>query len=239
MMLAVGPTREGAKLITSCLAAPAHHSHVSETGDEMDTRAHWEKVFATKQSTEVSWYQAIPVRSIELLRDAGANPNTAIIDVGGGDSTLVDSVVSGQLGHITVLDISAAALARARARLGSQASEVTWLRADVTRVDLPKRAFDVWHDRAVFHFLTTPIERAQYVASARSSLRQGGFLLVATFAANGPTRCSGLEVARYSIDALEAEFGDGFALRRNFTDVHLTPSGSEQQFTVAMFERMT
>lgn len=203
----------------------------------MDHQAHWEKVFTTRQSSEVSWYQATPVRSIELLREAGANPSSDIIDVGGGDSTLVDAVVSGDLGHITVLDISAAALDRARARLASRACEVTWLHADVTRVDLPERAFDVWHDRAVFHFLTTPVERARYIATATASLRPGGFLLIATFAADGPTRCSGLEVARYSVGELVQEFGDDFVLRRDGADVHRTPAGVEQRFTVAMFER--
>lgn len=203
----------------------------------MENQAHWDKVFSTRKSTEVSWYQAMPVRSLELLRQAGANPSTGIIDVGGGDSTLVDAVVSGQLGHITVLDISASALQRARLRLGSQASEVTWLHADVTRVNLPANAFDVWHDRAAFHFLTTPADRARYVATAKVSLRPGGMLLIATFAADGPTHCSGLEVARYSIEALVREFGDDFALLQSHADVHLTPTGMEQCFTVAMFER--
>jgi ubiquinone/menaquinone biosynthesis C-methylase UbiE len=203
----------------------------------MDHQAHWDKVFATRQSIEVSWHQATPVRSIELLREAGANPKTDIIDVGGGDSTLVDAVVSGDLGRITVLDISAAALDRARARLGLRASEVTWLHADVTRVDLSAKSFDVWHDRALFHFLTTPVERARYIATAKAALRPGGFLLIATFAADGPTRCSGLDVARYSIGELVREFGDDYMLRRDCTDVHRTPAGVEQRFTVAMFER--
>lgn len=205
----------------------------------MDHQAHWERVFTTRQSSEVSWYQAMPLRSIELLREAGANPRSDIIDVGGGDSTLVDAVVSGDFGRITVLDISAAALDRARARLGLRASEVTWLHADVTRVDLPERAFDVWHDRAVFHFLTTPVERARYIATAKASLRPGGFLLIATFAADGPTRCSGLEVVRYSVGELVREFGEDFVLRRDCVDVHRTPGGVEQRFTVAMFERRT
>ncbi|MDQ2768733.1 MAG: class I SAM-dependent methyltransferase [Gemmatimonadota bacterium] len=202
----------------------------------MTNEAHWEKVFATKEASEMSWYQAMPIRSLELLREAGAESNTDIIDVGGGDSLLVDTILAGRLGCITVLDISGGALDRARARLGPRASEVTWLRADVTRVDLAANAFDVWHDRAVFHFLTTPDERARYVAAAKSSLRPGGFLIIATFAADGPTTCSGLEVARYSTAALLREFGDDFVLRRDFADVHRTPAGIEQRFTIALLQ---
>ena len=203
----------------------------------MDRKAHWERVYTTRQSTEVSWYQAEPTRSLELLREAGAGPETAIIDIGGGDSTLVDAVVAGHLGRLTVLDISGAALARARARLGERAGEVTWVEADVTRAELPAHAFDVWHDRAVFHFLTEPEDRARYAALAAAAVRPGGTLLMATFAPEGPPRCSGLEVARYSPEALARELGDAFSLTRGFGDVHHTPAGGEQRFTVAVFRR--
>jgi SAM-dependent methyltransferase len=203
----------------------------------MDRKAHWERVYATKQPTDVSWYQAEPTRSLELLRELGAGPETAVVDVGGGDSTLVDAVVAAGLGRVTVLDVSGAALARARARLGPRAGEVTWVEADVTRAELPPRAFDVWHDRAVFHFLTEPDDRARYAAVAASALRPGGALLVATFAPDGPTRCSGLEVVRYGADSLARELGDAFALARDFADVHHTPAGAEQRFTVAVLRR--
>lgn len=203
----------------------------------MDRKTHWDGVYTTKQSTEVSWYQAAPTRSLALLREAGAGPRTAILDVGGGDSTLVDAVVDGALGRMTVLDVSGAALARAQARLGARAGEVTWIEADVTRAALPAHAFDVWHDRAVFHFLTEPEDRARYAAVAAAAVRPGGTLLMATFAPDGPTRCSGLEVARYDPEALARALGEAFALTRGFGDVHHTPAGGEQRFTVAVFRR--
>ena len=203
----------------------------------MDRKAHWEDVYATKQPTEVSWYQAVPTRSLELLRQAGAGPETTLIDVGGGDSTLVDAVVAERLGRVTVLDISGAALARARERLGARAGEVTWIEADVTRVELPARAFDIWHDRAVFHFLTRAEDRARYAATAAAALRPGGTLVVATFAPEGPTHCSGLEVARYGPEGLARELGAAFVLRHGFADVHTTPGGAEQRFTYAVLER--
>lgn len=203
----------------------------------MDRRAHWDAVYTTKRSDEVSWYQAQPTRSLELLRAAGAGPDTRVIDVGGGDSTLVDAVVAERLGRMTVLDVSAAALARARARLGERAGEVDWIEADVTRARLPEHAYDVWHDRAAFHFLTDAEDRARYAALAARALRPGGTLIVATFAADGPTRCSGLEVARYAPDALARELGGEFELERGFGDVHVTPAGKEQRFTVVVLRR--
>ena len=203
----------------------------------MDRREHWDGVYTTKQPTEVSWYQAEPARSLELLAEAGAGPDTAIVDVGGGDSTLVDAVLARGLGRVTVLDISGAALARARARLGARAGEVAWVEADVTRAELPAHAFDVWHDRAVFHFLTERDDRARYAAVAAAAVRPGGTLLMATFALDGPTRCSGLPVERYDAEGLARELGDAFALVRGFGDVHRTPGGGEQRFTVAVLRR--
>ena len=203
----------------------------------VNRQAHWDGLYTTKHPTELSWYQAEPVRSLELLRDAGAGRGTAIIDVGGGDSTFVDAVVNEGLGHVTVLDISGAALARAKARLGPRASDIRWMEADVTRAELTPHSFDVWHDRAAFHFLTGSEDRGQYVETCASALRSGGSLVVATFAADGPTHCSGLEVVRYSLDGLLDEFGDEFALQRGITDVHFTPRGVEQHFTIALFRR--
>lgn len=203
----------------------------------MDGKAHWDVVYTTRQPTEVSWYQAEPSRSLELLRETGCGPRTTIIDVGGGDSTLVDAVVAGGLGRMTVLDISGAALARARTRLGEKASEVTWIEADVTRSKLPANSFDVWHDRAVFHFLTDPEDRARYAAVAAATLRPSGTLLMATFAPDGPLRCSGLPVVRYSAESLARELGDAFSLARSFEDVHRTPAGAEQRFTIAVLRR--
>jgi SAM-dependent methyltransferase len=204
----------------------------------VERKAHWEGVYTSRQPTELSWYQAEPTRSIELLRAVGAGPDTAIIDIGGGDSTFVDAVLAARLGRVTVLDISAAALARAQARLGARASEVSWIEADVTRVQLPTQAFDVWHDRAVFHFLTRAEHRARYVASAALAIRPGGSLIISTFALNGPARCSGLDVVRYGPAELAWEFGEAFALERSLADVHRTPSGVEQRFTVAVLRRL-
>lgn len=203
----------------------------------MHRKAHWETVYAKNHPAALSWYQPLPARTLELLAEAGAAPASAIIDVGGGDSTLVDALVERHWGPVTVLDLSATALARARARLGARAREVTWVEADVTRADLPAGGYDVWHDRALFHFLTDPKDRARYVATAAAALRSGGTLVIATFALDGPSRCSGLEVARFSPEGLAQEFGGEFALRRGFADVHRTPSGAEQRFTCAMLHR--
>ena len=203
----------------------------------IDRQAHWEQVYRTRPSHEVSWFQPEPARSLALLAEAGVGPESAIVDVGGGDSTLVDALVARRFRDVTVLDVSAAALARARARLGSAGEQVTWLEADVTRVTLPAARFDAWHDRAAFHFLTDPADRARYVAAARDALRPGGTLVVATFAADGPARCSGLDVARYDVDALARAFGDDFVLLRGDREAHHTPAGAEQRFTYAVLRR--
>lgn len=203
----------------------------------MDRTTHWNDVYATTRPAEVSWYQREPARSLQLLAEAGLGPGSVVLDVGGGDSTLVDALLARNVEHVTVLDLSGAALARARARLGPSAAHVTWLEADVTRVTLPPGAYDVWHDRAVFHFLTEPEDRARYVANATTALRPGGTLIVATFALDGPARCSGLDVARYGPVELAREFSGGFVLRRGVADVHHTPRGTEQRFTYGVFER--
>ena len=170
----------------------------------VDVKAHWEHVYRTKQPATLSWYQAEPARSLELIAGAGAGPDSTIIDVGGGDSTLVDALLSRGIGRLTVLDLSGAALDRARARLGALAERVTWLEADVTRATLPAGACDIWHDRAVFHFLTHAEARRSYIATAMRALRPGGSAIMATFALDGPTRCSGLDVVRYSPESLAA-----------------------------------
>ena len=203
----------------------------------MDRKAHWDGVYTTTPSAEVSWYQAEPTLSLALLREVGVGPTSDVIDVGGGDSRLVDAVLAEELGRMTVLDLSGAALARARARLGARAGEVTWLEADVTRAALPASAFDVWHDRAVFHFLTAPEDRARYAAAAARAVRPAGTVILATFAPDGPTRCSGLEVARYTPEGLARELGDAFSLVRGFGDVHHTPAGREQRFSAAVLRR--
>lgn len=203
----------------------------------MDRQAHWDAVYAAKQPTEASWYQPRPTRSLELLRESGAGAGTSVIDVGGGDSTLVDALLEQGFHRVTVLDVSRAALARARARLGAAAERVTWIEADVTRVELPPARYDVWHDRAAFHFLTDAEDRARYVERAACALRPGGSLVLATFAPEGPARCSGLQVVRYAPGALARELGPAFALQHDVSEVHRTPAGVGQRFTYAVFRR--
>ncbi len=203
----------------------------------MDRKQHWETVYETKQPTDVSWFQPLPARSLALIEAACAGPQSTIIDIGGGDAMLVDALLERGHTQLTVLDLSAAALARARARLGALASSVTWIEADITQATLPTDAFDVWHDRAVFHFLTTPDDRALYLKLATAQIRRGGALIVGTFALDGPTRCSGLDVARYSPDTLAAEFSSAFDLEQAVADVHATPWGAEQRFTFVVMRR--
>ena len=201
----------------------------------MDNKAHWEQVYRTKPSETLSWHQGVPTRSLELIDETPTLKKGAIIDIGGGDSTLVDELLGRDIGPVTVLDISGAALARARARLGTRAERVTWIEGDVTRTPLPDDAYDLWHDRAVFHFLTDEADRRQYAEVAARALRPGGTAIIATFALDGPTRCSGLEILRYSPETLATALGAQFELLHGFGDVHRTPSGGEQRFTYAVF----
>lgn len=203
----------------------------------MDPKIHWEAIYTTKRPTEMSWYQPFPTRSIELLSRAGAGRDSAIIDVGGGDSKLVDALLEREFRDVTVLDISATAIERARARLGARADAVKWIEGDVCAAELPAHTYDVWHDRAVFHFLTYPRERFAYVAQVSRALRPAGTLIIATFAPHGPARCSGLEVVRYDASGLARQLGDEFVLQESLTDVHRTPSGVEQAFMYAVFRR--
>ena len=201
-----------------------------------ERKAHWEEVWRTRASTEVSWFQPEPARALALLEAAGVGPGDAVIDVGSGDAPLVDALLARGI-RVTVLDVSAAALERVRGRLGERAADVAWIEADVTSASLPRAGFDAWHDRAVFHFLTDPGERRRYAAAARDALRPGGTLVVATFAPEGPTRCSGLAVVRYSAESLARELGDAFALRDAGEEVHRTPAGAEQRFTWVVLTR--
>jgi SAM-dependent methyltransferase len=196
----------------------------------MDAKSHWEGIYRTKLPTQVSWYQLHARRSLDLIRRVSPPPEGAIIDVGGGASTLIDDLLDTGYHDLTVLDLSAAALAVVRARLGTRANTVRWVEADLLSASLPKSGYSVWHDRAAFHFLTAPADRARYVAQVRQTVRPGGFVLVATFADDGPTRCSGLEVARYSPEALHSEFGAPFQLMASEREQHLTPAGVRQAF---------
>ncbi len=203
---------------------------------DLSRQHHWEKVYTTKGESEVSWFQETPAPSLELIELVGAMQNSAIIDIGGGASRLVDSLVSRGYQDLTVLDLSAAALASARSRIGDKANRVTWITADVTTWE-PLRTYDVWHDRAAFHFLVEPNDQAAYVARLRRALRVGGHAVIATFAPDGPERCSGLMVSRYDAKTLAATLGEGFALIDTRRHDHTTPWGAVQKFQFSTFRR--
>lgn len=203
----------------------------------MNTKDHWEGVYTTKACTGVSWYQPHARTSLRFINEASLRQTDAILDVGGGASTLVDDLLGQGFTNLAVLDISAAALAAARARLGARAEQVRWIESNIVEARFEPHSIDFWHDRAVFHFLTNPEERAAYVQKLTHSLKPGGLLLVATFADDGPTRCSGLPVARYSPEQLQAEFSPGFELVRTERETHLTPSGAEQKFVYGLFRK--
>ena len=196
----------------------------------MQPKAHWENVYETKPAHAVSWFQEHPEHSLRLIRETGVSLEASIIDVGGGASTLVDDLLSAGYRSLTVLDLSGTALAAAQRRLGTQARSVQWIEANITEADLPFHAYDVWLDRAVFHFLTSPEERQAYVQAVLRAVKPGGHVIVATFSEDGPDRCSGLPVMRYSPDQLHAQFGSPFTLLRHEKEAHHTPAGTVQQF---------
>jgi SAM-dependent methyltransferase len=196
----------------------------------MDLQHHWERVYNTKRTDEVSWFQPHLETSLELIRRTGAAHDARIVDVGAGASTLVDDLLDAGYSNVTLLDVSSSALQRVAERLGPRASAVTRVVGDVTRIEWEPRSFDVWHDRAVFHFLTEPDDRRRYVRQVRNALAPGGYVIVATFGPDGPQRCSGLSTARYAPEALHAEFGTGFELIERREERHHTPAGVDQQF---------
>lgn len=199
-------------------------------------KQHWDAVYAARQSHEVSWFQAVPTTSLTFI-DAFALPRHApIIDIGGGDSHLVDYLLAAGYEDVTVLDISGAALARTQQRLGVQVERVQWVEADI-RAFVPTRSYALWHDRAAFHFLTTAPEVTQYLHQARTAVEAGGFLAMGTFSLDGPTRCSGLPIRQYSEDALTSTLADGFTKLRCLTEDHRTPAQTIQSFLFCSFQR--
>jgi SAM-dependent methyltransferase len=203
---------------------------------EARRREYWEVVYRSKGEAGVSWYQVNARLSLELITSVVPARGGRVIDVGGGASVLVDRLLDLPLGEIAVLDISETALGRARARLGRRAEQVRWLVADVT--EAPELGtFDVWHDRAVFHFLTDAADRRAYVELARRTVPADGHLIIATFADEGPTRCSGLDVCRYNAGTMGAELGEDFSLVREAGETHTTPWGSTQPFFYGVFKR--
>ena len=196
----------------------------------MSDRKYWDDVYTTRGSDRASWFRPHLDRSLAFLDAANIARSASVIDVGGGASTLVDDLLDRGYSNVTVLDVSEVALEAARMRLGERAERVRWIRGDVTEVQLPSRAYDFWHDRAVFHFLRDPVVRSRYVDAVRRSLKPGGHIVVATFGPHGPEKCSGLEVLRFTPEALHAEFGSDFARIATSTEMHTTPWGAEQEF---------
>ena len=196
----------------------------------MDDKQHWEDVYGRKTSGEVSWYRPHLERSLRFVEEARIPKDAAVIDVGGGTSTLVDDLLDRGYSKLTVLDISKKAIISAKDRLGPRAACVTWIEADITSVNLPEHGYDFWHDRAVFHFLIDTAARGRYVAAVRHAVKPGGHIVVATFGPSGPERCSGLEVMRYRPEEIHAEFGHTFLKVGSSSEVHKTPWGQEQEF---------
>jgi len=196
----------------------------------MTAKSHWEQVYTSRTTTNVSWYQEHAEESLRLIQESGINRMAPVIDVGGGASTLVDDLLQAGYREVSVLDLSATALAAARRRLGAQAGRVRWIEGDITEVQLPREHFQLWHDRAVFHFLIDPRQRAAYVEQVMQAVRPGGYVIVATFGEDGPLQCSGLPVRRYQAHELHGEFGDAFTLLRHRKESHRTPAGAVQQF---------
>jgi 2-polyprenyl-3-methyl-5-hydroxy-6-metoxy-1,4-benzoquinol methylase len=196
----------------------------------MDVKTHWEIVYKTKAPDTVSWYLPHLETSLALIERTGASLSSSIIDVGGGESTLADDLVSRGYQKVTVLDISETAINVSKQRIGDAADQVHWLVADVLAAELDLLAYDVWHDRAVFHFLTTMEQRIAYVQNVARSVKRGGHVIVSTFGPQGPTKCSGLEVMRYDADSLHDQFGARFRLIESAQELHETPQGTTQQF---------
>ncbi len=196
----------------------------------MGVKDHWENIYGHKPADQVSWYSPHLALSLDFIENAGLPRDAAIIDVGGGTSTLVDDLLSKGYSNLTILDISAAAIACAKSRLGAAAGKVHWMVSDITSVELLKHGYDFWHDRAVFHFLRDEELRRRYITAVRWGLKPHGHIVVATFGPAGPERCSGLDVVRYSANGIHAEFGDLFEKVDSKIQIHTTPWGTEQEF---------
>jgi 2-polyprenyl-3-methyl-5-hydroxy-6-metoxy-1,4-benzoquinol methylase len=196
----------------------------------MDTQAHWERVYGTRAPAEVSWFRPHLETSLDLIERVAGDRSMSIIDVGGGESTLIDDLIGRGYRNVTVMDISQTAIEHTKRRMGSASQQVTWLVDDITQAQLPSYSCDVWHDRAVFHFLSEPAQRVAYVRQVASAVKPGGHVIIAAFGPEGPSKCSGLDVMRYDADSLHAEFGTRFRLMESSKELHRTPVGTTQQF---------
>jgi ubiquinone/menaquinone biosynthesis C-methylase UbiE len=201
-----------------------------------NVKHHWENVYQGKKPAEVSWYQTDPIISLEMIALTGIGHAGKIIDVGGGASILVDKLLDKGFQNPTILDISFKALDHAKGRLGKRAGSVNWVEADILQAELPY-IYDLWHDRAVFHFLTSLEDRKKYIKMMEKAVRPGGHVIIATFALEGPLKCSGLQVERYSPEKLQHELGDQFLLVKNVEEVHITPLQTKQKFIYCYFRK--
>jgi SAM-dependent methyltransferase len=202
----------------------------------MNRQEHWNRIYQTKAPDDVSWFQTRPTLSLKFIANTGIARNDGVIDVGGGASTLVDGLLDAGFQQIAVLDISAAALEQSKRRLGERAAAVIWFEADMTKFR-PAQTFALWHDRAVFHFLTDSEDRAKYVQTLKHVLTPGGHVIIATFAKDGPLRCSGLDIVRHDAAGIGAELGSEFRLVEQASEMHITPWNSEQKFIYCRFAR--
>jgi SAM-dependent methyltransferase len=210
------------------------HPFIIETA--MRTRNYWEKIYKTKTAEAVSWYRPHLETSLRLIERAASGPSSSIIDVGGGESTLVDDLLARGYENLTVLDVSQTALDVTKKRLGMIADRVHLLVANITEVHLEACAYELWHDRAVFHFLTAPEQRTAYGRQVAQAVKSGGHVIIGTFGPEGPTKCSGLDVIRYDADSLQNEFGTRFRLEESSKELHRTPIGATQQFLYCYFK---
>lgn len=203
----------------------------------MNSKSHWETVYNTKKPTEVSWYQNDPVISLELIASTRIDLDQKIIDVGGGASILVDALLKKGFKDISVLDISLKAIQYAQERLNQSAQRIKWIESDIMEFESPDR-YDLWHDRAVFHFLTNSQDRKKYIRIMEKSVKPGGHVIIGTFSLEGPPKCSGLDVERYDVHKMKEELGSSFELVRSKDEVHMTPWGKEQKFLYCHFRRI-
>lgn len=204
---------------------------------DFDRKSHWESVYSVKKSTEVSWYQQHPEISLALIKATGIDVTARIIDIGGGASTLIDFLLDAGYQNLSVLDIAHSAIEQAKLRLGDSANKVAWIESDITKFS-PDETFGLWHDRAVFHFLSDEADRSSYVSTLTNALNPGAHVIIATFGLDGPEKCSGLNVVRYSPETMSAVLGENFQLVETSTEVHTTPRESSQSFVYCRFKRV-
>lgn len=203
----------------------------------MDHKEHWEDVYSSRPTDRLGWHKPRLQTSLEWIRSLELPPHAPIIDVGGGASTLIDDLLADGFSAVTVLDISDAALSLLRERLGSDAQKVSWLNGDITSVELPAGHFELWHDRAAFHFLTEPLQQQQYRQKLLQALKPGGHLIIGAFAPEAPSKCSGLPVQRYDHARLAETLGHELELIRHHKEMHVTPGGVEQMYLYCQFRR--